>query len=416
LRASPEPAGNTRLGATARLSTDGNMSQELITEQAELSELCGQIRDSGLVAFDTEFVSEYTYRPNLCLLQFAVAGRLVAVDPFEVEDLSEWWDLMTDDQTTVIVHGGREEVRFCINITGRRPRKLCDVQIAQGLISKSFPLGHGALLNRVLGVEVSGKETRTDWRRRPLTDKQVHYAIEDVRHLLAVWEAQSALLRARGRTEWAAAEFERMIDEIDSERTRENWRRLSGVNSLRPRELSVVRALYEWRDGEAEKRDRPLRKILRDDLMIDIAKRQPKTVNDLLATRDMNRGPFYRELAPGILEAISRGRSQPKSQWPKQIRREKERDEQILGKLLSIALANRCAEQDVAMQLVGTTADLKELVRWHVYSKGAGKTPRIAQGWRAEVCGDLLTNLLDGKITMRVGELDSDHPIVFEET
>ncbi len=391
------------------------MSQELITTQEDFAELCAHLRDSGLVAFDTEFVSEYTYRPQLCLMQFATAERLVAVDPFEIEDISDWWRLMSDDQTTVIVHGGREEVRFCINLTGKRPQKLYDVQIAQGLISKSFPLGHAALLNRVLGVEVSGKETRTDWRRRPLTDKQVHYAIEDVRHLLDVWKTQSTELQSRSRIAWAEAEFERMIDEIDSERTRENWRRLSGVNSLRPRELSVVRALYEWRSGEAETRDRPARKILRDDLLVDIAKRQPRTVNDLLATRDMNRGPYHKEIAPGILESIARGRNLPKSDWPKQIRREKERDEQILGKLLSIALANRCAEQEVALQLVGTTADLKELVRWHVYNNGTGQTPRIAGGWRAEVCGDLLTNLLDGKITMRVGDLESDHPILFSE-
>ena len=392
------------------------MSEELITNQADFDELCAHLRESGIVAFDTEFVSEYTFRPQLCLLQFATPERLVAVDPFEVEDLSGWWDLMTDDRTTVIVHGGREEVRFCINLTGKRPRKLSDVQIAQGLLGKSFPLGHAALLNRVLGVEVSGKETRTDWRRRPLSDKQVHYAIEDVRHLLEVWGSQAATLQSRSRTSWAEAEFERMIDEIDVERTRENWRRLSGVNSLRAREMSVARELFQWRNQEAEKRDRPARKILRDDLLIDIAKRQPLTVNDLLATRDMNRGPFYREMAPGILESISQGRNLPKADWPKPIRREKERDEQILGKLLSIALANRCAEQDVAMQLVGTTADLKELVRWHVYNGGMEETPRIAQGWRAEVCGDLLTDLLDGKITMRVGDLKSDHPIVFEET
>jgi len=390
------------------------MSDELITKQEAFEELCAHLRESGLVAFDTEFVSEYTYRPQLCLLQFATTERLVAVDPFDLEDLSPWWDIMTDDETTVIVHGGREEVRFCIHLAGARPLKLIDVQIAQGLISKSFPLGHTALLSRVLGVEVSGKETRTDWRRRPLSDKQVHYAIEDVRHLLEVWEKQSATLNKRGRGSWAEAEFERMIDEIDEERTRENWRRLSGINSLRPRELAVVRELYEWRSQEAEAKDRPARKVVRDDLLIDIAKRQPKTVDDLLATRDMNRGPFYRNMAPEILAAVKRGRTLPKAEWPKQIRREKERDEQILGKLLSIALANRCAEQDVAMQLVGTTADLKALVRWHVYEDGKGEVPSIAKGWRAEVCGDLLTDLLDGKIMMCVGDLKSDHPIVFD--
>lgn len=392
------------------------MSDELITKQEDFDELCVQIRDAGLVAFDTEFVSEYTFRAQLCLLQFGTVDRLVAVDPFEVQDLSAWWDIMADDVTTVVIHGGREEVRFCVNLSGQRPRKLVDVQIAQGLISKSFPLGHAPLLAKVLGVVASGKETRTDWRQRPLSEKQVYYAIEDVRHLLDVWEKQQKLFQSRNRLSWAEAEFLRMIDEIDAERTRENWRRVSGINSLKPRELAVLREVHQWREQEATERDRPARKVLRDDLLVDVAKRQPRTVDDLLATRDMNRGPFYRKVAQAILDAVQRGQNLPKDQWPSQPRREKDRDEQILGKLLSIALANRCAELEVSTQLVATAADLKQLVRWHVYDKGAGDPPRIAQGWRAEVCGDLLTNLLDGKITMHVGDLESDHPIVFEET
>lgn len=392
------------------------MQDELITTQEAFEELCSHIAAAGVVAFDTEFVSEHTFRPELCLLQFGTSDRLVAVDPFEIDDLSPWWEIMTDDRTTVVIHGGREEVRFCINLSGKRPRKLVDVQIAQGLISKSFPLNHGALLSKVLGVSVSGKETRTDWRRRPLSDKQVHYAIEDVRYLLDVWNRQLQTLTARGRTAWAEAEFERMIDEIDAERTRENWRRLSGINALKPRELAVARALYEWREQDAQSRNRPARRVLRDDLIIDIAKRQPRTVDDLLATRDMNRGPFYKKAAPKILAAIERGRQVPEEELPRHPRREKERDEQILGKLLSIALANRCAEMEVSTQLVATASDLRDLVRWHVYNGEKGNTPRIAQGWRAEVCGDLLTNLLDGKIRMRVGDPVSDHPIIFDET
>ena len=132
------------------------MTSPLITDQSEFEDLCHHIQEAGLVAFDTEFVSEFTYRPELCLLQFATADRCVAVDPYEVKDLSAWWNMMADDKTLVIVHGGREEVRFCMTSVNLPPRQLWDVQIAEGLRSRSFPLGYEAIVKRVLGREQTG--------------------------------------------------------------------------------------------------------------------------------------------------------------------------------------------------------------------------------------------------------------------
>src|SRR5258708_9116184 len=144
------------------------MPHRLITDQDLFEELCDHIRQSGEVAFDTEFLSEHTYRPELCLLQFATRERSAAVDPFEVRDLTSWWKLMAESDVTVVVHGGREEVRFCLWFAGARPRKLCDVQIAEGLLSRRFPCQYTSLVSRVLGLKTHGKETRTDWRLRAL--------------------------------------------------------------------------------------------------------------------------------------------------------------------------------------------------------------------------------------------------------
>lgn len=390
------------------------MSDRLIEDQADFEALCGHIRAAGIVAFDSEFVSEYTYRPELGLLQFATPERLVAVDPYRIENLRPWWDLMADDETTVVVHGGQAEVRFCLTHSSQAPRKLVDVQLAEGIRSRSYPLGYSALVARVLGRRVHGKETRTDWRRRPLSDQQIAYAMEDVQHVLPIWERQSASLRKMGRIEWAHTEFRRMVDEIVAEATRESWCRLPGVHRLSARELAVASELCRWREEEATRRDRPMRRILRDDLIVELARRQPRSEKDLLATRDLNRTD-YKRIAPDLIACVERALAIPADELPDPPRQVQDRgqDEHVLGQLLGLALANRCAELEVAKPLVGTSADLRELVRWHLGGRQE-EPPRMAVGWRAEVCGDLLTDLLDGKIALRVADPESDHPLVFD--
>jgi ribonuclease D len=388
------------------------MSRKLIVNQSEFNELCGHIREMREVAFDTEFVSEFTYRPELCLLQFATRERCAAVDPYEVLDLSPWWEIMTDPDITVVIHGGREEVRFCVNLADKAPPNIVDIQIAEGLRSPSFPLGYTALVQRVVGIRISGKETRTDWRRRPLTESQIEYALEDVQHVLEIWDRQHADLEKRNRLNWSASEFQRMVNEVAGERTRENWRRIPGLQRLNQRELAVLRELYQWRDQESQNKDRPARKTLRDDLLIELAKRQPRSTEDVVATRDMNRSD-YRRVAGDIVAAVQNGLKLPASELPPVEKAEHKDEEHVLGQLLAIALANLCLQENVAMQLVGTGADLRHLVRWHVYGEQNGEAPRLMQGWRAEVCGDLFKEVLDGKIAFRVADPHSEHPLKF---
>lgn len=389
------------------------MSRSFIVTQSAFNDLCAHIREVREVAFDTEFVSEFTYRPELCLMQFATRERCVCVDPFEIEDLSPWWDIMLDPTITVVIHGGREEVRFCVTNTLQAPTAIVDVQIAEGMHSPSFPLGYTALVQRVMGIRISGKETRTDWRRRPLTDSQIEYALEDVEHVLGIWDRQKADLTSRGRLGWANSEFQRMVDEVAGERLRENWRRIPGLQRLSQRELAVLRELHAWREEESLQRDRPARRTLRDDLLLELAKRQPRTLDDVVATRDMNRSD-YRRVAGDIAAAVQRGLDLPAGKLPPVEKAERKEEEQVLGQLLSIALANLCLQESVAMQLIGTSADLRHLVRWHVYGERDSEPPRLTQGWRAEVCGQLFQDVLDGKIAFRVADPHSDHPLKFE--
>lgn len=392
------------------------MNPGLIADDAEFEDLCAHIRDAGTVAFDTEFVSEHTYQPELCLLQFATPERTAAVDPFEVDDLSPWWRIMTDDETTVVVHGGQAEIRFCRHALDESPRRLVDVQVAEGLRSRSYPLGYGALVARVLDVHLPAGETRTDWRRRPLSDPQIEYALEDVSHVLEIWRRQSESLRALGRLEWAEAEFQGLIASVEAEMARRSWERVSGLHKLSARELAVAQEICEWREAEARSRNKPARRVLRDDLVIELARRKPQDMKSLTANRDMNRSD-YRKAAPDLLKCVKRAMALPKEQLPRPDRNRQNKnqhDEHALSQLLGIALANRCIEAEVARSLVGTTTDLKQLVRRHVGGETDGEPPGLMQGWRAEVCGDLLTDVLDGRISLRVADPESDHPLVFE--
>jgi ribonuclease D len=386
----------------------------LITTRREFDRLCDRLAEAEVVGFDTEFLSEATYRPRLCLLQFATPQEAVAVDPLAVEDLSRWWTLMADPDVPVIVHGGREEIRFCLREGGLTPQNVIDVQIAQGLLSRGYPLGYSHLVQRVLGTSVHGKHTRSDWSRRPLARQQVEYAIEDVMHLPAVWGRQRSVLEQLGRAEWVRSECARFIEQLAEEPPRGDWRRLSGWSRLSRRELAVLQGLYEWRDREAEARDRPPRLVFRDDLLIEIAKMQPTTPEELFHVRGLERRD-YRRHTEAILEVVRRAQTLPEEALPpKPCAHSSLPDTEALGKLLSIALANRCAELSVSTGLVGTAADLQDLIRWHIHQRRQGPPPRLMQGWREAVCGDLLADLMDGKVTLRVTDPTSDHPLAFE--
>ncbi|MEZ6063422.1 MAG: HRDC domain-containing protein [Planctomycetaceae bacterium] len=393
------------------------MNSAVISHHKDFVDLCHHIQAAGIVAFDTEFVSESTYRPALGLLQFATEEQSAAVDPLSVGDLSMWWEIMADDSTTVIVHGGQAEIRFCLQLIGRRPKKLFDIQMAEGFRSRSYPLSYSAIVQRVLNRRVDGSQTRTDWLRRPLSDDQLRYALEDVEHVRAIWKRQVNCLKKQGRLAWAESEFERLITDIHADEQTPPWERISGAHKLSRRDLAVLQSLARWREGEAASRNRPVRRIMRDDLMIDLAKRKPRTGRQALATRDLNR-PEYKRQIDTIVQIIQEACSIPDDELPSRPedrRQESSSDEQVIGKLLSLSLSNRCAELDIAQSLVANNLDLNELVRYHRFGMNGHGLPRILDGWRAEVCGQLLIDVLDGKVGFRVAPPGSSTPLVFED-
>ena len=210
--------------------------------------------------------------------------------------------------------------------------------------------------------------------------------------------------------------MQRMIDDIMADDSAPPWQRLSGAHKLSRRELAVLQKLADWREQEAAFRNRPLRRILRDDLLIDLAKRKPKTVQQALATRDMNR-PEYKRRLDDIVAAIGEALAVPDSELPtkpRNRRQESSSDEQVISKLLSLSLSNRCAELDISQSLVANNKELTELVRYHRFDSRRNGVPKLLKGWRAEVFGQLMLDVMDGKVGFRVAPANAATPLQFQ--
>jgi ribonuclease D len=388
------------------------VKHELITTDQQLAELCSVLATAPRIAFDTEFVSEDTYRPQLCLVQVAAAGRLAVIDPLKGADLKPFWQILADGDHETIVHAGRQEIEFSLAAVGRLPKRLFDVQIAAGMIGLEYPASYGSLVSKILNETPQKGETRTDWRKRPLTDRQIEYALADVDHLDQLRDKLGERLARLKRTEWFASEMTDWIDEVQNAQNRERWRKVAGSSGLPPRGLATVRELWNWRESEAARRNCPVKRILRDDLIVELARRRSVDPKQIRAIRGMERGDLARSL-PDLSAAIDRALKKPDDECPRVVRTDNNSQLNLLGQFLSSALGSICRAAEVAPSIVGTASDVRELIAFRL-SGGKGDAPLLAQGWRAEVVGQVLEDLLRGKLSIRIVDPRSDQPLAFE--
>jgi ribonuclease D len=389
------------------------VSYTSITTDQQLETFCRRLIGRPRLAFDTEFVSERSYRPVLCLVQVALDDELALVDPMTIHDMTPFWRALAEPGHETIVHAGRGELEFSLRATGRRPARLFDVQIAAGLAGFEYPAGFRNLLSRVLGRASAKAETRTDWRRRPLSERQIEYALDDVRHLFALRDALGARLDALERRGWLDEEMDEWQREIERSFAQERWQRVSGGSGLDRQSLAVVRELWRWRESEAERRDCPPRRVLRDDLIVELAKRKTADVKRIRAVRGLERGDLKPRL-PKIARAIERALALPEDKWPAGAWREPQPQLTILGQVLFAALGSICRQIEISPGLLGTPSDVRELIAYRTGLANSDQPPRLARGWRAEVVGHTFDELLAGKKSIRITDPLSEHPLAFE--
>ncbi len=391
------------------------MKNRLLTKQSDLEALCKELRQVEVIGFDTEFVSEHTYRPELCLIQLATDEHLVAVDPQAVDDLWPLWEVLAEGDQETVVHAAREELGFCLDATSKPLAGLFDVQIAAAMIGCDFPAGYGTLTQRILGLSMGKTETRTDWRKRPLTREQLNYALDDVRHLLPLREKIWDQLEQLNREDWLDDELTSWQEQVVQWRQGERYQSVSGSGNLHGRALAILRELWLWREQEARERNIPSRKVLRDDLLVEIAKRQVTEPRLLGAIRGMERSNV-RQALPALVECVRRGLQQPPEAFPKPPRQTTPPQATMLGQFLSAALASVCREAQIAPSLVGNPTDVRDLISYRLSgSERSGVAPpRLATGWRADLVGELLADVLAGRVTIRIRNPRSEQPLSLE--
>jgi ribonuclease D len=389
-------------------------SFEVIETDSRFRGLVERLADEPFVAFDTEFVSEHTYRSQLCLLQVAAPGVLAVVDTLAVPEIDPFWRLLAEPGRTTIVHAGREEMGFILQAIKARPASLFDVQVAAGLVDHDYPAGYAAVVRRFLNEQASKGETRTDWRKRPLSAGQMAYAVDDVRHLERLWRTLSGKLESLGRTAWMTAEMALWQDEVEESFVRKRWRRISGLGSLSRRELAIARELWHWRDAVAEDRDMPPKRVLRDDLVVELCKRKSADERQIAAVRGMQRSDL-RHIMKGLSDAIQRGLDCSEEELPGGDRHRPPPPQlAMLGQFMATAVAGLCRQLKLAPSLVGTSSDMRDLLAWKLGYGDPDQTPALARGWRAQVVGSLVDDLLTGRAALRIGDIRSPEPLVIE--
>jgi ribonuclease D len=394
------------------------LEELVITDAAGLDRCCAHLARCERVGMDTEFVGEDSYHPTICLIQVATPEALYLVDPFAFADdeLRPLWDLLVDPARVVVVHAGREEVRVCHRSVGRVPGNLFDLQIAAGLVGMVYPVGHGSLVGELLGQRLSKGETLTEWRTRPLARSQIRYAFDDVRFLLALWRKLNDRLTELGRLEWAREDFARLCAQSTPEEpgppaASDKWRKLRGASSLDRRRLAVVREIYHWREEEAARVNRPPRTVLRDDLLVEIGRRNLKGEHELHVVRGL-----ARRYAPALWQAIERARALPLDQLPAVTEREQDPVQVgMVAGVLGAALVDHCNRLRVAPNLVASSADVKLLVRSRLLGLPGPVESVLTRGWRAEHILPHLNAILDGRRSVTVADVRSETPFEYED-
>lgn len=372
-----------------------------------MSDFVRLARTSGRIALDTEFMGEGRYRTLLCLVQVAVeegaAGeRIAIVDPLAGELDGALAELIEDPAVEVVLHAGRQDVALLRRELGCAVRNVFDTQVAAGFAGLPAQASYEALLSDLLGVRLRKSASFTRWDVRPLSPEQLGYAREDVVHLLALADALKARLQERRRLQWALQECE-YLEHVSDERDVESvLARLPRVRGMSAASQAIARELVRWREQAAAARDRPVQTVMSDQALVEIAKRRPTTRSGLAQIRGVGQNSGHRR-AEEVLEAVRRGAEQPPEPLPPAPRGQPPDPGDAPLVALSEALVRaRAREAGLAYELLAARADLQAIVAGE--RNGARAEVRTLQGWRRELVGEELLDLLDGRVSLSVHE------------
>ncbi len=372
---------------------------DLITTSDALAELCERLSKSEFVTIDTEFMRENTYWPELCLVQIANEEEAAAIDPLaDGIDLTPLLDLMCENPDVLkVFHAGGQDVEIIVNMTGKTPHPIFDTQIAMMAISQSEQIGYANLVESWLSITVDKGARFTDWSRRPLTDRQIEYAIGDVTHLSKIFPMMLNKLVKTGRGAWLNAEMDKLADPSNYITDPElAWRRIRS-QGRNPQVLGRLKGLAAWRESEAQHKDIPRGRIMRDETLADIASHPPKKQADLAKVRGLSGAWRDNDIGKRLMGVLEKAEPLDKSEMPEKMKRGAPlgKEGALVADLLKLLLKIRAREIDVASRLLTKSDEMEAL------AAGLRDLP-ILQGWRYEVFGRDALELVEGKLAFAV--------------
>ncbi|HET7409288.1 MAG TPA: ribonuclease D [Paracoccaceae bacterium] len=374
----------------------------VISDSAELARICAEFATAPYVTVDTEFLRERTYWSQLCLVQMARPGDedAVLVDPLaDGIDLGPLYALMADERVTKVFHAARQDVEIFAHGGDVIPRPLFDTQVAAMVCGYGEQVGYETLVRKIAKATIDKSSRFTDWSRRPLSEKQLVYAVADVTHLRDVYESLRDRLERTGRTGWVAEEMAVLTDPATyAADPDEAWQRVK-ARSNSPKFLAVVRALARWREITAQSRDVPRSRVLKDDALLEIATAAPKTAEELSGMRLLQREARKPEVAAEILAAVAEGLACPPARMPRPAPPPRRREgSTAVADLLKVFLKARADEIGVASRLIAPAAEIEALA-----GEEEIEDLPVLKGWRREVFGADALRLRDGNTGLAAG-------------
>ena len=369
---------------------------DLITTTADLAEACTRLSAHSFVTVDTEFMRETTYYPKLCLIQMAAPdGSGVLVDPLAAGlDLAPFFALMADEGVVKVFHSARQDLEIIWLLGGLLPQPFFDTQVAAMVCGYGDSVSYEQLVNDVAKAKIDKSSRFTDWSRRPLSDAQLSYALSDVTHLVKVYEVLAGQLLSTDRGEWLDEEMSVLTSpETYRADPASAWRRLSG-RMRKPREIAVLMEVAAWREREAQSRNVPRGRILKDEAVIDVATSAPRSVEALGRLRSIPAGFERSRTGTDILAAVERGFARDLSEIALPERTRSRGGNGALVELLKVLLKAVCETEGVAPKIIATVDDLEAIAE-----DDAADVPAL-HGWRRTLFGEKALALKSGRLAL----------------
>ncbi|MCV9997524.1 ribonuclease D [Pararhizobium sp. YC-54] len=370
----------------------------MIETTAELAAACETLASGQYLTIDTEFLRETTFWPQLCLIQMAGPDIAVIVDPMAKDiDLAPFFELMANTDVVKVFHAARQDIEIIYNLGKLIPHPIFDTQVAAMVCGFGDSVSYDQLVSRIKNVHIDKSSRFTDWSRRPLSEKQLDYALADVTHLRDVYLHLKAELEREGRSLWLTEEMAILeAKETYDIHPDDAWQRLK-MRLKKPVELAVLQKVAAWREREARSRNVPRGRIIKDDGLYEIAQQQPKDMEALSRLRTIPKGWERSAAGTAIIEAVNAALELPKSEMPKLPRQSQAQEgAQAASEMLKVLLKLIAEKQGVAAKIIANSEDLDRIA-----SEGPNADVGALKGWRRELFGDTALKLINGEVALR---------------